>query len=176
MVFPIWMTGGLATIGPVTDDAFRNSRRQQRGRMMVLESDDVLRQVILDALGPAIPVVGAGFARQAFEFLTTGTVSIALVGLQVPDLNGPELLRRVRQYLPASKVIVISDSGNHELVRQVVELGAVDFLEKPFSLTELYQSLDIAIRGLARPLDVRTFQLRTNQRSRLRRQALLACA
>lgn len=176
MVLPVWMAGGLASLGSVPGSGLEFTRRPRRGRLMVLESDDVLRQVILDALRPAMPVAGAGSARQAFELLASGTVSLALVGLQVPDLAGPELLCRIRRHLPGSKVVVMSDSGDHELVRQVAELGVVDFLEKPFNLAELYQAIDQAVRGISRPLDEQAFRLRTNQRSRSRRQALLACA
>jgi DNA-binding NtrC family response regulator len=172
MVLPVWMMPGLAAFqAPVPISA-----APRRGRILVVESDEALHQVILDALGPAIPVVGARYGREALEVLASGIVSIALVGLQVPDMSALTLLRRVREHLAGSKVVVVSDSGDHELVRQVAELGVADFLEKPFSLTDLYQSVDSAIRGGTRPLDLTTFQLRSNQKCRLRRQAMLAFA
>jgi DNA-binding NtrC family response regulator len=172
MVLPVWMMPGLAAFqAPVPISA-----APRRGRILVVESDEALHQVILDALGPAIPVVGARYGREALEVLASGVVTIALVGLQVPDMSALTLLRRVREHLAGSKVVVVSDSGDHELVRQVAELGVADFLEKPFSLTDLYQSVDSAIRGGTRPLDLTTFQLRSNQKCRLRRQAMLAFA
>jgi DNA-binding response OmpR family regulator len=172
MVLPVWMMSGPAPsqAGPPVASAPR------RGRMLVLESDEALREVILEALGPALPLAGACNGREALAELAAGKVSSALISLQVPDLGALALLRRVREYLPGSKVVVLSDSGNEDLVRQVAELGVVDFLEKPFSLAELYESVDSVLRGVTRPLDLATFQVRSSHKCRMRRQAMLAFA
>ena len=144
--------------------------------VLVLESDDTLREAIVGALEVAVTTVSARTGREALRLLEETSPSIVLLNVQVRDMDGLEFLREVRRRLPDSKVIVTSDSGDYRLVRQVIELGIGDFLEKPYEIGELYHSLDNSVRGVSTLLDDRILAARYHQKSRLRRKTLLVAS
>jgi DNA-binding NtrC family response regulator len=143
---------------------------------MVLESDDALRGAFLSALGSVAPVIGARSAQEALDVLGRETIAIAVISLQPDDLEGVPLLRLIRDRLPASKVIAMSSSGAYDLVHRVTEIGVGDFLEKPFTIEDLYRSIENSMRGVTLPLDFGVLSARHHEKSRIRRRALLACA
>lgn len=144
--------------------------------VLVLESDDALREAIVGALEVAVSAVGAGTGREALALLEQVAPSIVLLNVQVRDMDGLEFLRHVRCRLPDTKVIVTSDSGDYRLVQRVIEMGIGDFLEKPFGIGELLNSLDNSVRGVSLRLDDRILAARYHEKSRLRRQTLLVAS
>ena len=99
-----------------------------------------------------------------------------ILNLQLWDMDGFEVLEKVREKLPEARVIVTSDSGNFDLVCRVTDIGIGDFLEKPYCTEDLFHSLDNSIRSVIQHLDYWTLANRHNQKSRLRRRVLLAYA
>ncbi|MFC1544139.1 response regulator [Gemmatimonadota bacterium] len=171
LMLPILGTMG-SNLGPLQE----LPGRSRRGRILVLESDETLREAITNALGLVVPVVGVGSGAQALAILDSVQISAALVSLQPRDVDGEALLHMVRDRLPAARVIVISDSGNYDLVSRVAGIGVCDFLEKPFGIDDLYQAVESARTGGAIPLDLRMLWARKYERSRIRRRALMAYA
>ncbi|MFO7768380.1 MAG: response regulator [bacterium] len=142
--------------------------------LLVLEPDAALQEAISDALGPALPLVRASSGREALRLMDEMEPAMALVNLQLPDLGGTVVLKAIRERMEGYKVIVTSDSGDYDLVRQVGTLGVGDFLEKPYSIRDLFHSIDNSVRGVTAQVDFRTLTARYHERSRNRRQALLA--
>ncbi len=63
--------------------------------------------------------------------------ALILLDLKMPGMNGMEVLRRVRQVRPETKVIIITAHGTIDSAVEAMKLGAVDFLQKPFAPTEI---------------------------------------
>lgn len=62
---------------------------------------------------------------------------LILLDLKMPGMDGIDVLRRVRQTRPDIKVIIITAHGTIESATQAMKLGAVDFIQKPFSPEEI---------------------------------------
>lgn len=167
---------GLASITPDALFLTRSSTVSRRSRILVVEGDEVLREAIANALGVAIPTVGAASAGEALRLLSESTPGMVLLNLQIPDMPGIELLKKVRQRLEPAKVIVTSDSGDYDLVRRVNEVGVGDFLEKPYRLEDLFHAVENSVRGVPSAIDFRSLSARHSEQSRLRRQLLLSFA
>ena len=144
--------------------------------VLVLESDDTLREAIVGALEVAVATVGARTGREALRLFEESPPSIILLNVQIRDMDGVEFIRQVRERLPDTKVIVTSDSGDYQLVKQVIELGIGDFHEKPYEIEDLYHSLDNSVRGISARLDDRILAARYHEKSRLRRRTLLVAS
>ena len=154
----------------------RNSTTSRRNKVLVLESDDALREAVIGALGVAISAVGARTGIEALRLMDEISPTIVLANVQISDMDGIELLEQIRERLPGSKVIVTSDSGDYGLVNRVMKLGVGDFLEKPYGMDDLYHSLDNSVRGISVHLDDRVLAARYHEKCRFRRRVLLATA
>jgi two-component system response regulator HydG len=58
--------------------------------------------------------------------------NLALVDLQMPKMNGLELLRSARERRPETAVVILTAYGSIAHAAEAMKLGAADFLEKPF--------------------------------------------
>ena len=88
----------------------------------------------------------AGLQRHGFEVLTAetgeegyriaGSVDVVLLDLGLPDIDGLEVCRRIRQHSDVPIIIVTARGQEEDRVRGL-ELGADDYVVKPYSMREL---------------------------------------
>ena len=69
---------------------------------------------------------------------------VVLLDLELPGVSGLALLQDVRQDAHAMEIIVVSAHASPQLVRKCIQLGALDYLVKPFWLSRLAQALSLA--------------------------------
>lgn len=107
--------------------------------ILAIEDDWTVRTVLehtLTSAGYDVDLVpGVSDARQR---LTEGRYDLVLLDLNLPDGNGLDLLRDIRRDLGSGvSVLVLSGLRQEEVVVRGLELGADDFVTKPFSPPEL---------------------------------------
>jgi DNA-binding response OmpR family regulator len=84
-----------------------------------------------------LPVETAASGDEALEKIATGSYGIMLLDLRMPGIDGMEVLRRVAHDRPELKVIIITAYGSIDLAVEAMKLGAVDFLQKPFDVSQV---------------------------------------
>jgi two-component system response regulator FixJ len=67
-----------------------------------------------------------------------------LVDLRMPDMNGVELLRRLREIDAALPTVVVTGNGDIKMAVEAMKLGAIDFVEKPFVDAVLFNAIERA--------------------------------
>jgi two-component system CitB family response regulator len=105
-------------------------------RVLIIEDDFAVARLhrrFLEQLD-GFEVVGAELTAQAAASrLAAGDVDLALLDMFLPDASGLQLLRRVRAASATPlDVIMVTAAPEPELVRQAIELGAIDYVLKPF--------------------------------------------
>ncbi len=76
-------------------------------------------------------------AKQALKFTETNVYEFVLLDLGLPDKDGLELLKEIKEDLPDAAYIIVTARGQLEDRIKGLDLGADDYLSKPFSLLEL---------------------------------------
>ncbi len=89
----------------------------------------------------------AGTAREAFERLEARPYDLLLLDVSLPDRNGIELLRELRQRDPHLVVIMITAYGSIDMARAAFKNGALDYITKPWSNDELLAQVAQAVEG-----------------------------
>lgn len=122
---------------------------ESRTRLLVVDDDDELCSMLVEYLGPegfAAEVAGTGPA--ALERVARGALDLVVLDVMLPELSGFEVLRRLRS---VSRIPVIMLTARGEEVDRVVglELGADDYLAKPFSPRELVARIRAVLRRMA---------------------------
>lgn len=129
---------------------------QLPGARTVLIVDDaaVVRRLAYRLLSEAgYRVFEAGGATEALEVLTLarGRVDVVLVDVVMPEVNGVDLARMVREVAPQAVTVFMSAFPAEVLVREGIRDPQVRFLAKPFTREELLRAIAEALA--ARPMD-----------------------
>lgn len=85
----------------------------------------------------AVTMVNSG--SDALEAVEADTPDVLLLDLKMPDLDGLEVLARLRKNYPDLKVIILTGHGSFEAGREGMELGAYDYIMKPVDLNRLIE-------------------------------------
>lgn len=85
--------------------------------------------------------------EEALEKLSTNEFWLILLDLKMPGMDGIEVLRRVSKKYPKIRVIIITAHGTIESAVEAMKLGAVDFIQKPFTANEIRELVNqVAVR------------------------------
>ena len=83
--------------------------------------------------------------RQAETLLGTQHFDLAISDIAMPGISGLDLLAHVKQHAPACKVILITGVSKREYLAQAIMLGAYDYIEKPFEMGQLVDTVSRAV-------------------------------
>ena len=123
-------------------------------RIFLLEDDEALDRGITMALeGPERAVLRAGTLAEAEEILSRERFSLLILDVNLPDGSGLELLKQLRQRGDSVPVILLTANDLEVDIVAGLELGADDYITKPFSLAVLRARVNTQLRrgGTAQP-------------------------
>ncbi len=116
--------------------------------ILVVDDEAGIRQSVRGILADeGYRVLEAEDGRGALRLIESERPRLVIVDIWMPEMDGIELLRRIRDSDPMTPVIVISGHGNIETAVTATKLGAFDFIEKPFSLDGLLHVVDRALES-----------------------------
>ena len=121
----------------------------QGARVLVVDDEPQIRrslQVNLEGKGYA--VFTADGADQAFQAISNRPPDVILMDLLMPGMDGIELTRRIRQQ-SVVPIIVLSAIGDERKKVEALELGADDYVTKPFNMEELLARIKSVLRRAA---------------------------
>ena len=111
---------------------------QTQIRVLLAEDEENLAQILSTFLtGQGLHVTTCGNGRAAIEALRTETFDVALLDIVMPDLDGLEVLRRLRDEAERPEVIIITGNGTIETAISAMKLGAYDYITKPYRMAEI---------------------------------------
>lgn len=114
--------------------------------VLVVEDDAQVRRFLRAALAShAFRLLEAGTVREAEQLATGHNPDVYLLDLGLPDGDGVDLARRLREWTRAP-IIVLSARGREEDKVNALDAGADDYLTKPFGVNELLARLRVALR------------------------------
>jgi DNA-binding NarL/FixJ family response regulator len=118
-------------------------------RMRVLIADDVQETRrgtrLMLAHNPTVKIVAiAHNGLEAVELAKKHKPEIAIVDINMPEMNGIVAIREMRQHLPDLKCIVISVEREAYIYDDAMQAGALEYLVKPFTVDELNQAVEKA--------------------------------
>ncbi len=115
--------------------------------ILIAEDDDAIRLALADALQSAgYGVLQAADGKEALGILLTRPVDLALLDINMPGINGFKLLKIMARECPGIPSIILTAHGEENERVRGLELGADDYVVKPFSIAELLARIAAVLR------------------------------
>jgi DNA-binding NtrC family response regulator len=101
-------------------------------------------EMVLKEEGYDVELAATG--EQALENLGRKVFDLLVADLRLPDINGMEVIKELRQKRPQTMVIVITGYASVDTVVESMKLGAYEYIPKPFTEEQIKSAVDAALR------------------------------
>ncbi|GJD53242.1 Transcriptional regulatory protein KdpE [Methylobacterium crusticola] len=116
-------------------------------RILVIDDEPPIRKLLRMGLSSqGYDVAEAPNGKAGLRMLAEERVDLVILDLGLPDIGGHDLLRRIREAAPDLPVIVLSSRGDEGGKVEALDLGADDYVTKPFGMNELLARMRAALR------------------------------
>ena len=112
-------------------------------RILVIDDESVICdacRLVLAEKGHAVDRCLTG--KTGLLAIERGTYDVILLDMKLPDIDGTQILKIVREIAPAPCVIVMTGYSTMSNALQAMKLGAADYLAKPFTDDELVEAIE----------------------------------
>jgi len=121
-------------------------------RILVVDDESAIRR----ALRPPLLELGfqvseASRGEEALQLLRGGGYDAVLLDMNMPGIGGIETLRRIRAFAPRLPILMLTVRDQEEDKVAALDLGADDYITKPFSMRELIARIRTAVRRVRAP-------------------------
>jgi two-component system KDP operon response regulator KdpE len=120
-------------------------------RLLLVDAEPQIGRLlrgVLDAEGYVVQITGDG--QTALDLVAKWRPDLVLLELRLPVVDGIEVCRRIRDWSDVS-IIVLTECDSEDDKVRLLDLGADDYVTKPFSVRELLARIRAALRRGARP-------------------------
>ncbi len=115
--------------------------------ILIAEDDAAIRLALADTLsGAGYAVLQAADGKEALGLLLTREIDLALLDVNMPGINGFKLLKIMSKECPGIPSIILTAHGEESERVRGLELGADDYVVKPFSIAELLARITAVLR------------------------------
>jgi DNA-binding NarL/FixJ family response regulator len=114
-------------------------------RILLADDHDIVRRGLKDLLEQHVGwqvCAEAANGREAVELALQHQPHVAVIDLSMPELNGLEATRRIRQSLPDTEVLIFTMHESEELIREVLSAGARGYLLKSDAVRQLIPAVE----------------------------------
>ncbi len=116
--------------------------------VMVVDDETDLTYALINGLRPIFPecdFVEANDGRDALIQLAGDEADVLITDIQMPNVDGMELLRTIRLSSPRTHIIVMTAYGRPNLAEDLRRLGIYHYLHKPFDMADMQQVVSAAL-------------------------------
>jgi DNA-binding NtrC family response regulator len=115
-------------------------------KILVIDDEDIVRTSCSRTLAPVgFEVHLSRNGIEGLKALEQGQFDLVLTDLKMPDMDGIEVLRKIKEGWPAVEVIIITGYQTVDTAVKAIKLGAFDYIEKPFTPDALITAVSKAL-------------------------------
>lgn len=112
-------------------------------KIMVVDDAAFMRMTIKNCLTKAgfTNIIEAADGQLAFETFQAERPDLVIMDITMPNMDGIQALKAIKGFDPAAKVVMCSAMGQEAMVVEAIQLGALDFIVKPFKQERILQTV-----------------------------------
>lgn len=109
-----------------------------KNKLLIIDDEPLIRMSLNEGLkDTGLEIVTARSGKEAMEILNSDNFGFIITDYKLPDLNGLEILKLVKNTYPDTIVIMMTAYGTSETAIDAIKMGAFDYITKPFSIEEI---------------------------------------
>jgi DNA-binding NtrC family response regulator len=117
-----------------------------KGRILVVDDEDIVRTSCSRTLSPeGFEVRLAKNGVEGLKMANEERFDLVLTDLKMPDMDGIEVLRIIKEKWPETEVIIVTGYQTVDTAVKAIKLGAYDYIEKPFTPDALISAVTEAL-------------------------------
>ena len=114
--------------------------------VLIVEDDDSVMEVLKIMLSDRYTVIEARNGREAIEIYRAYKPDIVLMDVVMPELDGIAATREIKKIDPSAKIIGVTAYAKKK-AKELIEAGALEVLEKPFSRKDIVSAIEKHLEG-----------------------------
>lgn len=115
---------------------------EKKLNILILDDDPIIRNLLRSMLKQKTTLHVADKPSKAFEILKKESIDLMISDFMLPEMNGLEVLKVMKEEYPGIEVIMISAEGNMDTVIGALRQGAVDYFRKPFNAEDIWIAIE----------------------------------
>ncbi|MEK6776876.1 MAG: HD domain-containing phosphohydrolase [bacterium] len=119
-----------------------------RGNILVVDDEIGPRESIRMIMKPYHDIKTAQSGEEALQKMLTESFDLVTLDLNMPDMHGIEVLKRIKEKSRDVEVVIITGYGSLETAQQAIRYGAFDYITKPFNIVDFVSVVNKAIHKL----------------------------
>ncbi len=120
---------------------------KERKTVLVVDDERSMRKNVNDILvHEGFAVIEAANGESALEIIKSTALNAVILDINLPKMDGLQVLREIKKELSELPVLVFTAFGTSERAIEAMKLGAYDYIEKPFDLTEFLMTIRRALQ------------------------------
>lgn len=109
-----------------------------KNKLLIIDDEPLIRMSLHDGLNDStLEVTTAKSGAEAIELIKSDNFDFIITDLKLPNINGMEILKFVKNISPKTSVIIMTAYGTTETAVEAIKMGAFDYIAKPFSIEEI---------------------------------------
>ena len=112
-------------------------------RLLIVDDSKLLRKKLRDELEKlGCEVVEASNGKEAIEFDLEHEPDGIILDIVMPEVGGIEALQAIRELTPLVPVVMLSSAGTPQKLMQTLKMGAIDFIQKPYTHEQIVRAVE----------------------------------
>lgn len=119
------------------------TKKDEKFRVMVADDDELMRETISDILKlKGFNVLTAATGKGVIEAAQRLKINLAVMDIKMPMMNGVEVLKKLREISPETRVIFITAYIEEDIAQEAKKTEALAVLSKPFDPEKLFELVE----------------------------------
>ncbi|NQT45847.1 MAG: response regulator [Candidatus Omnitrophica bacterium] len=116
-------------------------------RILICDDEEGIRESLNLILEDDYKISFANNGEEALEYLKKESTDLVILDIKMPKLDGLKTLKEIRKALPQQKVIIATGYQSIETATESSQLGAADYITKPFETEKILKTVSTIIHG-----------------------------
>ena len=108
------------------------SRNPRKRRVLIVDDDPEVRRALLMLLARSFDVIEASEGSKALDIIRTERPSVVILDMSMPNMDGMNVLAAAQSIDARVRIVMLTAQNDVALAKKALDLGAVEFMTKPF--------------------------------------------